>query len=177
MLNPKDIQFPIYPLKQYDAILRGSHGAVFVRDKVGDVYVIDDTSKEGTFGQRRLKLKFQLANSTTIKLYKLKNRLSNWAEMLSSIRKVLSKTYIDSTGFIFKYQPTKRVPLKYFRIVKVQSLEGKCSYLILDGLHQKIEVYRPPAPDLTWAGILMSPTGYLLYSYAKEKLPDTSKKI
>lgn len=177
MLNPKDIQFPIYPLKQYDSIVKGSQGAVFIKDKMGDIYLIDDTSKEGTFGQRRLKIKLQLASSKTIKLYKLRNSLTNWSELLSSTRRVLSKTYIDSTGFIFKYVPSMRVPLKYYRIVKIQSLEGRHSYLILDGIHQKIQVSRPPPSGVTWVGILESPVGYLLYNYSDGKLPNTTRKI
>lgn len=177
MLNPKDIEFPVYPLRKYDSIVQGSRGAVFVKDLTGDIYLIDDKSKEGTFGARRLRIKGQLTKSDTIKLYKLNRSFNTWSELLTNVRKVHSKTYIDNTGFIFKYFPTVRVPLKYFRIVKVQSLEGMHSYLLLDGLQQKIQVSRPPPKGATWAGILMAPTGYLLYSYSEGKLPDTNRKV
>jgi hypothetical protein len=177
MLNPADIEFPVYPLREYESILRGSKGAIFIKDKLGDIYLIDDTSKEGTFGQRRLKIKLELARAEAIKLYKLSKSLNNWAAMLSNLRKVKSKTYIDNNGNIFKYSPSVNVPLRYYEIKKVQSIEGKHSYLILNDLHQKIKICRPPPKKCTWAGILLAPTGYLLYSYAEQKLPDTYRKV
>jgi hypothetical protein len=177
MLKPSDICFPVYPIRKYEKITYGSKGAVFIEDKQGDLYLIDDKSKEGSFGQRRLKIKLQLEKSKTIKLYKLRIAYMNWAEFLGNIRKNPSKTYIDNTGAIFKYAPKQYVPLKYYRISKIQQIEGKHCYLILDGIVQKIKIPRPPPEVAKWAGILFSPTGYLLYSYSEQKLPDTIRKV
>lgn len=177
MLRPIDISFPVYPLRPFENIKYGSKGAIFIQDKVGDIYLIDDTSKSGSFGQRRLKIKFELESSKTIKLYKLNVSFIDWSEFLSALKKARSKTYIDSNGRIFMYSPSKFVPLKYFKIKKIQLVEGSYCFLVLEGLLQKIKVCRPPPEVAQWAGILMSPTGFLLYGYSQQKIPDTIRKI
>lgn len=177
MLTIQSITFPVYPLRPFEKILKGSQGAVFIQDKLGDIYILDDTSKIGNFGRRRLALRLQLADSDTIKLYKLKKSCHNLSELLSNVRKVKSKTYVDNTGKVFSYTPSVFVPLKYYKILKVQILEGKRSFLVLDGLPQKIPVPRPPPDDMNWAGILLSHTGNILYEYSDKKLKDSIRKI
>lgn len=177
MLKPIDIVFPVYPLRKYSKIHKGSQGAVLLEDTLGDVWVLDDTSIEGSFGERRFKLKVMLSKAKTMKLYKLPKSLVDWAEMLGNLRRNLSKTYIDSTGRVFKYTPKDYCTLSYHKILKIQVVEGFKSYLTLEGINSKIPALRPPPEECTHVGIIHSKTGYLLYNYATGALPNSIRKV
>jgi hypothetical protein len=152
-------------------------GAVLLEDKLGDIWLLDDTSLPGSFGERRIKLKLRLEKSKGIKFYKLRKSLSNWAEMLSNLRRNPSKTYVDNTGRVFRYTPKTYCPLTYHKIVKIQIIEGFKAYLTLEGINCKLEIQRPPPEECTHVGILSSGTGYLIYNYATGQLPKSIRKI
>lgn len=121
-------------------------------------YLIDDTSLEGNFPNRRLQLKVYKDDSP-YPLYPLKKAIGNLGNLLLYSR--IYKTFIDATGRVFKYEKTTKVPLIYRKIKKfVPYYNG--TMLLIEGIHCPIWLYRPLRGGEEYAAILLIEKGYLL---------------
>lgn len=173
----KDISFPVYPIRPHRRIFRGSKGAVFIETEFGEINIIDDRSIEGSFSFRRLKLSIQLTHSKDFKLYPLNRSYNNLGTLVKMRIRHHAKKFIDSNGTIFEYKPVKFYRLSYHRIVERYIVEGKCGVVKLRDINSAFKIAKLPPDNMKWAGIIHSDTGYLLYEFSSEQLPDTRKKL
>lgn len=171
-----EIAFPVYPLRKHRRIFKGSKGVVFIETDIGEITVLDDTSLEGTFNQRRLRLSIQL-KTKEFRLYPLPKSYSTLGTMIRNRIKDRAKKYIDSTGRIFEYKPSKFYKLKYLKIVEKYVIKGKCAVILLDNINSPFKVATLPPDRFSWAGVLISDVGYILYDFSTDKLPDTVRKL
>jgi hypothetical protein len=175
-MRVNELEFPIYPLRQYEKIFTGSKGAVLVVDKVGDFWVLDDTSIPGTFSERRLRLSFNLKDSKTLKLYKLSKSLHGWSELLHNYKRNKSKTYVDASGRMFKYKPSEYCKVTYHKIKKVEIIGRKILLSITD-IGPKVPVSKLPPDDFNFAGIVHSQIGLVFFGYANQEFKSTVRKV
>lgn len=177
MLKLTDIVFPVYPIKSHKRTFRGKQGALFLELNNGNIYAIDDTSLPGDFGLRRLQLQDILSNKKDIGFYKLSVAYYNWQELLTRTTKYVK--FIDNTGRLFTYKNSNKfVKLVYHKIKKLEILEGKHCYLLVNDLSVKFKLPRPIDLDqYKYAGVLYSDVGFLLYHLSTEKLPDSRRKL
>lgn len=172
-----DIKFPIYPIRNHKRIINKGKGPVILISVTNLAYVIDDTSLEGTFGQRRMKVEASLKKSTDFYFYRLKKALRGWAELTKDLKKNKVRMYVDSTGYIFKYQPSTFYPLRYHKILKRINVTGKGWSIEVSGVPWPLKLNYIPTVDMQYAGIIKLPTGYTVYELSSEKKPDTRRKI
>lgn len=171
-----DIVFPVY-LVIAEAIKHGPSGAVFTVDRLGNTKLLDDKSLPGaTLGLRRLSLKARDLPGIAIK--PLRKIAWEYRDLIR-LRKVYGTKarFIDTKGTIFKYDTNKYSKLKYYKITKIDILEGKHTYLYFSGLNTPIKVPRPPPEGVYYGGVIHSPVGNVLYTYSSEKQKDTVIKI
>jgi len=171
-----EISFPVYPLRRHRRIFEGSKGVVFIETDLGEIAILDDTSLEGTFNQRRLRLSLQL-KTKDFRLYPLPKSYSTLGTMLRNRVKDNAKKYIDSTGKVFEYKPSKFYRLKYLKIIEKYVVKGKCAIILLDTINTPFKISSLPPDKFMWAGVLISDLGYILYDFSTDKLPDTVRKL
>ena len=155
------IEFPIFALPSSNWEERD--GLLYLDNRV-----IDDKNMSGkTLGMRRLQ--------TPIKdLLPLRGSI---AAPVSLIRQTRIKTFIDSVGTPFIYEKTTSSSLKYYKIRKVER-KDIASVLWLKGVSFPFKVPRPPADDLSWAGVLhLGEIPWLLYEYSETAKSDTRRKV
>lgn len=153
------ITFPIYPLPSSN--WERVDGLLFVDGKV-----VDDTNMTGeTLGIRRLQTSFEVLPLT--------KAILDFTGMIKQTKNV----FIDSTGFVFIYQKTKMLPLRYKKIKKIDR-KVVASVLHLEGERQPLKIIRPPETGMLWAGILYyQELPWKLYEYSEEVKKDTRRKV
>ena len=132
-----------------------------------DGQILDDRNMKGeTLGIRRLQTPFKSLHP-----------LSKACELPISIIKQAGGPYIDNLGKLFNYRKTKFCQLKYYKIKKIDR-KVVASVLWLHGINFPIAIPRPPSLEYPWAGmLLLEGNPWLLYEYAREKLPSTRRKV
>lgn len=175
MKHIKDIQFPVYPLKSHQKIIRGK-GPIYIITALGTVKVIDDTSIEGTFGIRRLKLKATL-KGRDFKFYPLKKSLKSFAELAHHVKSSQVRVYIDSSGYLFNYTPSKWYRLTYHKIIARVNVSGKNWHIELLGINTPIVINYPPRVDMKYAGIIRTELGNVVYELTNIKKPSSKRKL
>jgi hypothetical protein len=155
-----DIAYPAFRLPTTEWESRD--GLVFVNNQI-----VDDRNMPGeTLGLRRL----QTPMKGLLPLNKA-------YEFPIAIIKETPGLYIDNKGYLFVYQKTKFVELKYYKIKKIDR-KVVASILWLQGINFPIRVPRPPPEKYLWGGMLhLYHKPWLLYNYAEQKLPDSRRKI
>lgn len=167
LLKLEDICFPVYSLsKNYEKIYT-EFNILYIQTASG-TYVLDNKNMNGnTLGERRAKIE-------NTKLYKPKKTCYSVAQLL----KCKSNIFIDNIGTVFKYKKTKYVPLKYHKILSIHYREKFGDYfLLVKDIFFPIVVNYREANTYSYAGILHTPTGYILYELSEDKKPDTKRKI
>lgn len=177
MKNLTDIQFPIYQLRPHKEIQQSIVGPVLIYGAAGQIYALDDISLPGSFAARRLQLEEQCKEVEEVKFYKLRVCLKSLAELLHDIRRNRFRMYVDSTGYIFKYEPTTFYTLEYRKITKIVNTTGKSWHIEVSGVNTPLKLTYQPHLSLQYAGIIKLPTGYIVYELSSEKKPNTRRKI
>ena len=156
-----NITFPVYRLPSTDWY--SIDGLLFLEGQI-----IDDRNMPGdSLGVRRLQ-------SPMKDMYKLNKRIDTLAGML----KQKNKYFIDSKGNTFIYETTEYMPLRYYKIVRIDK-RIDYSTLWLEGVNSGFSVPRPPDVSFRWAGLLhlRKDIPWILYEYSDKKLPDTRRKV
>ncbi len=159
----KDIRlvtFPVYALVSNNWY--GQDGLLFLDDKI-----LDDRNMNGkNLGLRRLQTPHK-------NLFPIKHKVSD----LVGIVKSDQKYFIDSKGAPFEYLKTEVMPLRYYKIEKIERME-KVSRLRLKTVKKPFIIPRPPAPEIEYAGVLhYNEIPWMLYDYSETKLKDTRRKV
>jgi hypothetical protein len=155
-----NIEFPAYLLPSYNWTLSDNILSM-------DNQILDDRNMSGdTLGKRRLQTPFK-------SIFPLKVSVVD----LVGILKQKKNYFIDSLGKVFIYEKTKFVPLKYYKIERIQKKEHSSS-LFIKNCNIPFVIPRPPADNLKYVGILhIEKLPWLLYDYSETCLKDTKRKI
>ena len=154
------VQFPVFLLKSGNWDRKD--GLLFC-----DGQLVDDTNQMGgTLGARRIQTPFK-------DKYELKKAVT----APNGILKQNTPYFVDNNGVPFVYEKTHFVPLKYYKIKRVE-LKEVASLVWVKGHNAPFTVARPPDPDIEWAGILhLHGIPWMLYEYSETKLKDTRRKV
>jgi hypothetical protein len=169
-----DIAFPVFYLGRQEPLQ--SEGLVFYSVKTVDdegetdkVYIIDDKNLPGkSLSSRRLKLR-----DMGVTVARLRKAIFFIADLLKLTK---SKTwFIDTTGKVFSYSKTKRVPLVFKPISKIIAMPAGGAIVEVDSMRYKMLFL--PNLQSKWAGILKIGASTILYGVYQEKLKDTYRMI
>lgn len=159
------LNFPLYKIRSnYSIEDRGDFTLVFTKY---NVYILDAKNLEGDFATRRTKL-LSIKKKLPHKLYPLKERYT----MISQLANSKDRWFIDSTGKVFKYKPSKFFNIHTAKVLRVdRSWNGK--YRLMTTL---------PVPFVCdqaakYVQYIKYGKGYLLYGLSNERIPTTRKKI
>jgi len=160
-----DINFPIFVITPTYKRIWDEYNIKYIKTESG-TYILDNKNLEGkTLGERRLKIKTGLRYIPRKAYYSI-----------TQLIKSKTMTYIDNTGCVFTYKKTRMVPLKYFRVMDVVSMEEGCILSFKD-INFKLRIGCNEAYDIKYIGLLIIDNGYILYETCEEKKPDTRRKI
>ncbi len=170
-----EISFPVYKLAPRLPSVVGS--LVFYATRKKDSYkieIIDDTSLEGSFGQRRTKLLYK-ALEGELKLFKINTAVYFLGDLIKLATPDMY--FLDSAGKIFKYTKSRSVPLVYKKIVNITKVIG-ASLIEVEGINSRFMCLFPPMDNQKYAAIIKESLGsYILYGFSEEWQKDTVRKI
>ena len=163
------LNFPYYSLRQYDRIyIEGEYKLITT---YWNTYVLDYANKgeDSLYAERRLRL--ISTPNLPHKIYKLKQRCTNIAQMLVDPNKV----FIDRYGNIKKIKKLKRYRLTCCKVLNII----ECGYkkfgisFLLDGV---VEYFVHNTPS-NYIQVLVLPTGWLYFDSLAEHKPDSSRGL
>ena len=165
--SKKGMHFPYYSLRSYDRIF--NEGEYKLITTYWDTYVLDYANKEeeSLYAERRLRL--LSTPNLPHKIYQLKQRCTNIAQMLVDSNKV----FIDAYGNIKKIKKPKRYRLTccpVLSIIEISYRRYGISFM-LDGVVEYFVHHEPS----NYVQVLILKTGWLYYASVEEKLPDTTR--
>lgn len=169
MLNFLDIRFPIYRVPESHQVINGD---ILVGGQYGTKLVYSKNIG-GRLSSNRLKY-LNTYEIIGAKLYNFTLTLFSISDLLRI--KGVGKTFIDSTGKLFKYTPATRVPLKYFRIVKFRQVPSGY-VLYVKGVNTRFLINRMPQLHETHIGLLEVGIGYIMYELCNELKKSTWRLI
>lgn len=168
-----EISYPVFKLgKDLPTILpsgRVQYSFQYRLDDESNVYstlVVDDRSLPGkTLGVRRLSL-----SASGITLY----NLSTAIYFLSDLLKIAAgkMLFIDSSGNIFSFKKSKRVPLVFRKITNIIPINTGGAIIEADGVPGRFKTMFMPSEPVTQAGFLKLGLAYILYG-----LYDSSPRV
>ena len=160
-----DIEFPIFTITPTYKRIWEEFNITYIETESG-TYMLDNKNLDGdTLGERRLRM-------TTSLRYIPRKAYYNITQLIKS----KNKTYIDNTGSVFTYRKTRTVPLKYYKVMDVVSMEEGC-ILSFKGINFKLRISCMDAYDIKYIGLLVTEMGYILYETSEIKKKDTYRKI
>lgn len=166
-MKDKGMHFPYYSLRSYDRIF--NEGEYKLITTYWNTYVLDYANKEedSLYAERRLRL---ISNpNLPHRIYKLKQRCTNVAQMLVDSNRV----FIDAYGNIKKIKKLKRYRLTCCKVLNIIELGYKTFGIsfLLDGVVEYFVHHEPS----NYVQVLVLKTGWLYYASVEEKLPDTTR--
>lgn len=172
-----DIQFPVFKLGA-DAPIIHDGISFYMRVKEHDdrapedVYlIVDDKNIPGdSLARRRLHLRKNNEN-----LYNLNKAIFFLADMLKLTKG--TTWFIDSTGYIFEYRKTKRVPLVFKKINKIIPIPTGGVIVQVDGIASRFKALFMPTIECKYAGLLKIGKGYILYGLYDKLYDNTVRMI
>jgi hypothetical protein len=173
-MNLSELHFPVFYIGKQPNI-EGNISFFITRKKMIEsdidyIKVIDDKSVLGnTLAERRLALASQ-----GVALYKLKYAIYFLQDMIKITKG--ETWFIDSAGNLFKYKKSKSCRLVFKKVLKTLNHSG-VFVLEVEGIPTRYKTLYPASPDQTWAGILYTPDGPLLYGLYNKYYEDTRRFI
>lgn len=170
------LKFPIFYVGKNKPEVEGDkiYTQHIVESDEGDTLVkllIDDKSIEkDSLALRRLKLK-----SSGVELFKLKYAIFYIADMLKMCKG--PTWFIDSTGELFEYRKSKRVPLIFRPIERIMPINSGGAIIEVHGISTRFKVLHAPRNNEKYAGLLLVGVGYILYGLYQEQLEDGYRVI
>ena len=87
------------------------------------------------------------------------------------------KNFIDSNGYVFTYEKTETLQIKYHKILR-KVKKGVCAVVWLKDCPFAFTEKSPPPPEVTWAGVLYrNDIPLKIYNYSDKKEKDTWRKV
>lgn len=169
-MNITNVVFPIYKLRAYLDISTNPLGLVKITTIKG-TYILDDTSINVTFAERRVQL---LAEYPDEKLYRLKEEIIYLRQL---VKYKSGSTFIDYNGTIFKYNKSS----KLFKITshKIERKDNYGNWTILKLRGQELVqlVGFTVLPTSTHASIMHTEWGPFLYDITSKAHEPYKRKI
>jgi hypothetical protein len=117
-------KFPLYAIRTHESIDE-EDGFIIIKSYKGR-WVLDLVEKEGDYLSRRLKI-LGMEDIRPYPIYPLYNRVDSYKQLIESNYKL----FIDQAGQIFKFNKTRRYPLKNERIVRFKELSATVALIWL----------------------------------------------
>lgn len=176
-MNLKDIVFPVYYLGRNEPMQ--DSGLSFY------IYVVDEDSSAPKLTYKMLDDKNIDKNSLSLRrLDMLKNGASLYklSRAIFFIGDLLKMTkgptwYIDSSGTIFEYKKTKRVPLIFKKVSKILPMPKGGAVIEAEGIPYRFKSLFVPKLEQKWVGLLKINHGYILYGLYNKLLKNTHRLI
>ena len=122
----RDIKWPLYEVRGYLKI--ETQGTLKILHTVFNSYLLDDTSLEGSYSVRRIRLA-GLGKNIEYKLYPLNKQFTKLSQVIAN----KSKVFIDSDANIFKWRKEKMYPIKLCRVLHSNQIyNGKYHLYVKD---------------------------------------------
>ena len=154
------IQFPVFVIHTDN--VEEIDGILLIDDQV-----LDDKNMSGeTLGARRLETPMK-------SIYPLKYMI----EDIVGVLKHRGKNFIDSSGYVFTYEKTDTLKIKYHKILR-KVKKGVCAVIWLKDCPFAFTEKSPPSAEVTWAGVLYrNDIPWKIYNYSDKKEKDTWRKV
>jgi hypothetical protein len=172
-----NIVFPVFKLGKIKPMQE--HGISFYllgrdieySDAQYQILVVDDKNlPEPTLALRRLKLK-----CTDAHLFNLKQAIFFIGDLIKIAKN--SIWFIDSSGLIFQYEKSRRVPLVYKPIKKITNIVTGGAIVEVVGLSERFKLLFAPKDDEKYAGLLVLDRAHLLYGLYDKEYKNTMRAI
>ena len=172
-----EVNFPVYRLGRHGPVIHeGIAFYVHLREcdsgPPEEVYLIldDRNIPHQSLAMRRLHLQKQ-----NVRLFKLKTAIFFIADMLKL--SVGATWFIDSSGNIFEYKKSKKVPLMFKRITKLIPIQTGGAIIEVEGVSSRFKTLFTPRLEERYAGLLKIGRGYLLYGLYDKLYTQTTRMI
>ena len=154
------IQFPVFEIHTDN--VEEIDGILWIDDQV-----LDDKNMSGeTLGARRLETPMK-------SIYPLRYMIDD----IIGVLKHRGKNFIDSNGYVFTYEKTDTLQIKYHKILR-KVKKGVCAVVWLKDCPFAFTEKSPPPPEVTWAGVLYrNDIPWKIYNYSDKKEKDTWRKV
>lgn len=162
MLTLSEIQFPIYNVPPLHQIIDGE----IVVGSMSGTKLIYSNNIGGSLAKNRLTYVASMGVFGK-PLYKFNMTLFSVQDLF--VQKKRAKVFLDSSGKLFNYKPTTRVPLKYYKLENYKQVPVGYILYVKD-VHTRFLLNRIPQLTEKYVGLLEIGSGYLLY-----ELSDTMK--
>ena len=140
MKSLNDVVFPIFSIKENDQIVYVN--SITYARRGEKLLILDDTSLEGhTLGERRLRLE---PKTREVLAY----RYPTWETVVGKKSRG-PKQYIDSSGYVFVYTPSRSISVKYYKVLAQVIQEGRGSLIYLETLNAPISIPKV-LPENDW---------------------------
>lgn len=169
-----DIVYPIFPIRKYNKLYVEAETGIDKVETVIKDWILDNKNLSGdTLASRRLKIPLK-------ERYPLSFTLFNLIQLLNYKK---GSIFIDSMGYIFKYNKTRRELLKYHKIIgKKQISEGQVAlyteeysmpFYVSNTLFNRIFEYG----KYLYIGLLGYHGGFLVYELCNKRKLSTWRKV
>ncbi len=170
-MNITRVTFPLYKLRSYISIDKNPLGVVKVTSIKG-TYILDDTSINGTFEERRIKLRNKYPKE---KIYKLKERVIYLRQL---VKYKSGSIFIDYNGNIIKYKKSSNLfEVKAHKILRNKPYEDRWSILTVEDIETPFIIADLITEKTSYASIMHTKWGPFLYDLTNTKHETYKRKI
>lgn len=135
------------------------------------ILVLDDKNKSGeTLALRRLQLKAE-----GVELYGLSKAIFFLGDLIKLAKK--NVWFVDSMGYVFEYEKTKRVPLVYKKIKSITPITTGGALIEVEGLSERFKTLFAPMYDEKYAGLLVMDKAHILYGLYDAAYKNTYRAV
>lgn len=85
--------------------------------------------------------------------------------------------FVDSTGQFFQYKKSRRVPLVFRRVTRVNRIQTGGAIIEVEGFSQRFKTLYAPTPEQTHAGLLLVDKTVILYGLYDAAYDDTIRAV
>lgn len=135
------------------------------------VLVVDDKNQPGeTLAQRRLQLR-----ASGAEVYNLSKAIFFLGDLVKLAKKNI--WFIDSLGYVFEYEKTRRVPLVYKKIKSINNIQTGGALVEVEGLSERFKTLFAPMHDQKYAGLLVLDKAHILYGLYDQAYKNTYRAV
>lgn len=164
------ITFPLFKIRSYLSIDKNPLGLVKITT-VKNTYILDDTSINKPFPERRMRLHSAYPNR---EIYPLREKVLYFRQL---IKYKSGTTFIDYNGNIIKYHKSSKLfEIKSYKIEKKVS-HGNYTIIRLAGQELPFLIGKVVPPTTTHASLMITKWGPLLYDLTSQYHEPYKRKI
>lgn len=169
-MDINNITFPLYKLRSYIHIDKNPLGLVKVTTIKG-TYILDDTSIQKPFEERRLELVSQYPKE---KIYKLKEKVIYLRQL---VKYKSGTTFIDNNGVLIRYSKSSSLfDVKSHKIVNKRFYDN-WTIITVQGIETPFLVGQILRDTTTYASIMYTKWGTFLYDLTNKAHAPYKRKI